>query len=321
MNAPCTLFTTVKAFAGHNRIIQRNALRNWRTLGLPGIILGNDAGAAEAAEEFGLLHIADIKKTEHGTPLLSDMFVKAQEAATTPLVCCINADILLPPTFLTALEAASLRWERFLMLGQRWDIDIDEELPAEAARPEALEALRKKRGTLHSPWGMDYFAFPRGMVQNMPPFAVGRPGWDLWLIWSVAAAGIPLLNATRGVPVLHQNHGYAHVPSGRKDTYSGPEGDVNMLLSRQDAPELHTAQAHASVYRAEWRFDGTRIMLDNSWGRLWWFIKNKMRSQGVKGLCLVLLCGVLGSERYDALRKKYLQLRKGDAAPPAKPEI
>ena len=316
MDTLCTLFTSTKPFSGHDAIIQRNALANWRALGLSCIIMGDDMGAAEAAREFGFQHLPGIAKTSYGTPLLNDMFEKAQANASTRLVCYINADILLPLSFLAALDLAAQRWENFLMTGQRWDVDVEEKLDFDGGWPERLAAVRRTRGKLHSPWGLDYFSFPRGMVRQMPPFAIGRPGWDTWLIWKLAERGVPLLNATQGLSVLHQNHAYKHVPEGVGATYSGPEGDENLRLSAEDAPDLNTA--YASTYRAEWCFDGERIKLDESWGRWWWFTKYRFFSY-IWNRTIAALRTIIGPEYYELLRAQYRKARKTDDTP-ARPE-
>jgi hypothetical protein len=301
MTSLCTVFASAKTFTGNARIAQYNSLKNWQALGLPVILLGDDEGMAEAAHTIGATHIAEIEKTDRGTPLLSDMFGKAQAAASTPFVCYINADILLPPSFLTALEAASQKWKRFLMVGRRWDVEIPAELSFDAGWVERLEALRLKSGKQHSPWGLDYFVFPRGAINSMPPFAIGRPWWDGWLIWTLAAAGMPLLNASQGVPILHQNHGYGHVPGGRGNTYFGPEGDVNQQLLLEIAPEY--SPVYASTFRPEWAFDGKNIALDESWARWWWYTRHRLKPRRVLKDCLRALLGevfyarVRGSDR------------------------
>jgi len=57
-----TFFTTAKPFAGHSRMIQRNATQSWKRI-FPdvGIILfGDEVGAAETAHEFALRNEADV---------------------------------------------------------------------------------------------------------------------------------------------------------------------------------------------------------------------------------------------------------------------
>ena len=304
MTVLCTLFSSAKAFEGHNKRSQYNALRNWRALGLPVILLGNDPGTTEAAALFDCLHIPDVKTTEYGTPLLDDMFEKARAAATTSIISYINADILLPPSFCEATNAASERWQEFLMIGQRWDVDIKEELSFDAGWPERLETLRKEKGTLHSPWGMDYFAFPRKLDFTMPPFSIGRPGWDGWLVWTLAEQKIPLLNASRGVRILHQNHEYHHVPSGSGQSYNGPEAEDNLRIYRQLAPNLDPV--YASPYRATWAFDGKAIVRDISLGRWHWYLRHQ---SNFRLFCKKLITALLGQKNATALIQTIRRLR------------
>jgi len=64
-----TIFTTAKPFRGHSGIIQRNALQSWKALqpDIEIILFGDDEGAAEAAEEFGLRHEEQVERNEWGT--------------------------------------------------------------------------------------------------------------------------------------------------------------------------------------------------------------------------------------------------------------
>jgi hypothetical protein len=231
-----TLFCSLKPFNGHNALIQRNALNNWRHVpGVTAILLGNDAGVAEAAEEFGFDHIPDISLSEYGTPLLDDIFNKAQTYAKTRLVCFINGDILLPYDFATVAEAVAERLPRFLMVGARWDVDVTEPLDFSQGF-SVLEEIRQARGLPHPPAGSDYFLFPKGMIDYMPPFRIGRQGWDNWLIGKTLRLKILVLDATKRITILHQNHDYKHVPGGISDSWLGaPESTQNMSLIQDDA--------------------------------------------------------------------------------------
>ena len=61
-----TLFTTAKAFAGHNEIIQRNALKSWTLLhpDIEIILFGKDEGAAELSRELGARSLHRSKKKQ-----------------------------------------------------------------------------------------------------------------------------------------------------------------------------------------------------------------------------------------------------------------
>src|SRR6187402_2209247 len=103
-----TLFTTAKAFKGHNALIQRNALQSWARLRpqTEVLLFGDDEGSAEIAQEFGFRHIPEVACNDFGTPLIGDIFEQAQKMASNPLVCYINADIILFDDFLPAVKYA-----------------------------------------------------------------------------------------------------------------------------------------------------------------------------------------------------------------------
>jgi hypothetical protein len=222
-----TLFSIPKAFDGDAAVRQRNALRSWAALDVAIVLFGDDDGVAEAAREFGAEHVPEIDRTELGTPLVSAAFERADGIARTPLLLYANADIVFFDDLVQSLRR--IAYPRFLALGRRRDVRVASELgPAEAA---ALVP----RAVLFTEYGIDWFAYPRGIPWAMPRFAVGRPGWDNWLIWRARQLSVPVVDATAVVTALHQEHGYAHVPGGPGSTWEGPEADANLaLLGRRE---------------------------------------------------------------------------------------
>ena len=93
-----TLFTIPKSFQSpHISLIQRNSIQSWLRLAprCEVILFGDDDGIAETAEEFGLEHIAGIKRNEYRTPILSEVFEQAQEIALMLLFQVHTRTILL----------------------------------------------------------------------------------------------------------------------------------------------------------------------------------------------------------------------------------
>ncbi len=225
-----TIFTTAKPFTGHAGIIQRNALTSWTQLQpRPEILLfGNESGAAEIAQELGLRHVPGIARNEHGTPRLDALFDQAQTLSTAPILCYANADIILMSDFIDGVATVS-RWrDRFLMLGRRWDVDLD--TTWDFKQPQsALQDLARKRGKRRGCSFVDYFVFPRGLYQDIPPLAIGRTRWDHWLVWKAESMRVPIIDATWSVIAVHQNHEYAH-PKGQAGIFGGEEAKRNMSL-------------------------------------------------------------------------------------------
>ncbi len=227
------IFTAPKPFTDpHIRTIQRNAIQSW--LRLPDvqvILVGEEDGLAETAAEFGLLHLPDVRRNQHGTPLVSSIFQLAREAAEAPLLAYVNADILLLPDFTEAARRAAARVENFLLVGQRWDLDVTEPLDfSEEGWAAALRQRAQQEGKLHPPAGSDYFIFPRRLFRDMPDFAIGRAGWDNWMIYKARRAGWPVIDGTPSVFIIHQNHDYHHLPGGVPH-YRQPETFENIRLA------------------------------------------------------------------------------------------
>ena len=212
---------------------QRNALKSWIALTpRPEILLfGDDAGIVETCAGFHVRHIPDVFKNEYGTPRLDGVFKKAREVARHPVLCYVNADILFTDVFLRAITRVMQWRSKFLAVGQRINIDLPEDL--DTARPDwarELERTAAEAGKPQPPEGSDYFVFPKNILVNMPPFVVGRPAWDNWMIYYFRKIGVPVVDISRAYKPIHQEHDYSHVPQRRDTPGSGPEGDSNIRL-------------------------------------------------------------------------------------------
>ena len=212
-----TIFTIPKPFRGDIDIIQKNAIRSW-TLLKPKceiILFGDEKGVSETAKEFGIKHILQIKKNEFGTPLLSSVFNLAKERANNNLLSFVNSDIILMDDFIRAVEEVRKRFSSFLIISQRWNLDIREAIQFNDAN-WALELRDSliKNGSGFT--GIDCFVFPRNLCPNFPPFLVGRLGWDNWFLYQAHILGIPSIDITKSVIAVHQNHDYSHYLGQKK---------------------------------------------------------------------------------------------------------
>jgi hypothetical protein len=153
------------------------------------------------------------------------------EKAKNRQMCYVNADIILMNDLLQATR--QIRFQNFLVLGQRWNIDLKKLWDFE--RPDweiRLRQLVVNHGDRHPPWGSDFFIFPRySSIGELPEFAVGRAGWDNWLIYRARKLCAPVIDVTRAVTVIHQNHEYWHIQEGRGYRSWGRESDRNLRLA------------------------------------------------------------------------------------------
>lgn len=230
-----TIFACPKPFTDpHIAIIQRNAITSWTLLRpRPEIILfGDEPGVAEICEQLGLTHVPEVERNEYGTPLLNDIFEKAQRLASYDVLCYANADIILMGDFIRAVQRVTMWRDRFLMVGRRWDVDITKPLSFE--QPDWEKQVRSLALNTNRPrsdeW-IDYFVFARSLLLEMPGFAIGRCAWDNWLVWRARSLKIPVVDVSSVVIAVHQNHDYSHHPEGEKGVWYGEEAKRNSDLA------------------------------------------------------------------------------------------
>jgi hypothetical protein len=262
-----TVFSVPKPFVGHIGVIQRNAIRSWTRLRpeCQVILCGDEPGTREAAAEFRAEWIPGIAQNEFGTPLVSSVFEVAEERATNRLLCYVNADVMLLSDFTGAARRVAAAELEFLMIGQRWDLDVTDEFVHKSEWEIDVRRRVTETGVLHPPWGSDYFVYPSGTIGPLPAFAVGRPAWDNWMIYDARRRGIPVVDATASVLVIHQNHDYAHVKMGSDGGWEGPEADRNRaLLGDGDRIFLLADATHRLLSSGLVPIPGGRILKDGA---------------------------------------------------------
>ncbi len=236
-----TLFSAPKPFTNpHIAMIQRNAIKSWTLLpDVEVILLGEETGLAEAAKELGVKHIPTVARNDSGTPLISSMVQLARENSHSDLLCIINADMILMPDFLEAAKQAVNLKDKFVLLSQRWDLDITQPIEFTEGWQNCLSSIIHRQGTLHRPAGSDFFHFPKFCYQDIPNLAIGRAGWDNWMIYKARQQKWPVIDCSPSVMLVHQNHDYSHLPDG-KSHYDHPDTNENIRLAGGQANIRYT---------------------------------------------------------------------------------
>ena len=207
-----TIFSIPKPFKDPHIInIQTNAIKSWAKLGpeVEVFLAGDDFGVAEFCQENNIHHIKDVKCNEFGTPLLDSTFELVRQKSKNQILMYINADIILTSDILPIFPF--LPAKDFLVVGQRWDLDVPNLINfSDKNWEEKINDEIKKRGALHPPAGSDYFIFPKDSFKNIPSFAVGRIGWDNWMIEEALAQGLKVIDVSPLAKIIHQNHDHRH---------------------------------------------------------------------------------------------------------------
>ncbi len=211
-----------------------NAIASWKSLGsrVEVVLYGREDGVSEICAQVGAVNVADVRTNPRGTPLVSDAIAHAATAFSSRLLMFANSDMMFCEDLLASVDHIAL--DRFLVVGNRINVDIEEDLDfsnSDAASRMRERALRD--GVMQPPEGSDYFIFPRLMQWRMPDLAVGRLGWDNWMMFRARQMHVPLIDATDSITAVHQNHNYGHVRSRKpgEGVVPGVEDDANRALA------------------------------------------------------------------------------------------
>jgi hypothetical protein len=195
------------------------------------VLVGDDFGTADIATELGLKHLPRVARNSSGTPLVSSIFELGQSVATAEHVCYVNADIILLSDFVGAVRSAVHDIPSCLLVGRRTEVRIETPIDfTDSGWERELRARAGSSGYLQQPSAIDYFVFRRGSFLGMPPFAVGRPRWDNWLLYEAKRSGLPLVDITPIATVVHQTHDYTHHVGGEAGVWKGLEARENAAL-------------------------------------------------------------------------------------------
>ncbi|HKV26036.1 MAG TPA: hypothetical protein VJN93_15690 [Candidatus Acidoferrum sp.] len=271
--AGLTLFGAPKPFLGHFGIIQRNAIASWTKLEpRPKVILfGAEEGAAECASELGLVHVAEIARNRLGTPLLPDLFTRAEALSDGDVMAYVNADIILPGNVSRAVDLIKKNHERFLAVGRRTNLLVTAPIDFSKDWEATLKKRVREAGQLESHTAIDLFIFSKGLFEQIPPLVIGRVWFDQWCIKYAREKRVPVIDITEFATLVHQNHDYSHVVGGKeKRVYGGEEAEEN-LRYYGSRPHTYTILSATHAMSATGRIK--RVYFRKGWNatryRLW----------------------------------------------------
>ena len=266
-----TIFTAPKPFTHpHINVIQRNAIRSWKMLeDVEVILIGDEPGIPAAAGELGVKNVREVERDDKGIPTVRSVMEIGHAAGSSSLLCYANADMILMSDLQDAAWQVSTLARDFLMVGQRWNLDVVEPLDFGPGWEGRLRGEVEQRGEFYQPWGIDYFVFPRHLYTQVPDFTIGRPAWDNWMVYHARQTWGLAVDATRSVLAVHQNHDYSHLPGnkppygsevarsnlakagGRRCVYNILDTNRELIAGRIRRPKFYLARL---LRRLEWLF-------------------------------------------------------------------
>jgi hypothetical protein len=236
-----TIFTCPKKFEKKIGVIQTNAINSWKSLDpkIQIILIGNDPTVKKFAEKNDVEFADGVQVNDYGTPYVDSIFEIAEKKSRYDILVYINADLILFNDFLDAVSAVRGGFRRFLVTGQRRDLEVNKLINFfDTESRETVYNLARQKGRKHGYTGMDYFVFKKRSLGHIPKFLIGRDEWDNWMVYNALIKGIKTIDATGGITAVHQNHGYFHLTRKKKSD----EESANDVLARGKTATLHDVQ-------------------------------------------------------------------------------
>lgn len=227
-----TLFTTFKTATEP----ERNAVDSWLNLHPETeVIIFTESDAELWSFSSRVKVVRNTKRHASGPPLLNHIFDQASRQSKHDVLCYCNSDIILLPEFLKAVSVLRNFASGYLGVSQRTDADIAMRIDFNDSESALLLDKCVSDGLTHPATGSDVFVFPRNQysVDAMPNLVVGRPGWDLWMIYDARRRFNKVVDLNSSKSVVHQNHpanynpknvehqvNRIHLPPGSANTFT-----------------------------------------------------------------------------------------------------
>ena len=228
-----TVLASPKRFIDSTKTLQDNAINSWiKQFGKENICLFGDNETKENSDRIGVNY--DRPETnESGLPLINSIFNIARNRFSTEYFLFINSDIILLSDLKNSVEMLSKRFmDGFLLIGRRTNLDVKEIINFSNKNIECeLREQASRNGKLVDLTSIDYFLFPHDSFKEIPPLRVGRAGYDnIIIFWAKKHEKIAVVDGTKSILAIHQNHNYGHVNGGKNEVYLGREAKENIAM-------------------------------------------------------------------------------------------
>ncbi len=201
----------MRPFRGETATLQRNAVRSWLAVrpACDIILIDDEADTTrEAVRDLPVRVVSDVTRSGLGVPLFDSMLEAGASAAMGDILVCTTADVLFPPNFAAAVSDAVDAMEGgdyLLVIGRR---NLTEPIALDLTDPDwctkACQSVKEDALTFRQ--GIDTWIYPTRVRLRPPPFPIGRHGTDGWAVYEMKRRGVPVIDLTPDVTLLHQHH-------------------------------------------------------------------------------------------------------------------
>lgn len=207
-----TLFSPMRPFRGEIAVVQRNAILSWLAAGskCDVILIDDEEGTTpDAVADLDVEVVREVKRSRLGAPLLGDLLKVGAQARANPIQAYNTADVILPPNFADVALACheAMGGKPYLAVAGRVDLQVPEHFDFNRSDWFAqVEDAVARHGEPHGHTAVDLWVYPTSPGIEAPPFPIGRHGTDGWVIYHMRTSGVPVIDLTEELLLVHQAH-------------------------------------------------------------------------------------------------------------------
>ncbi|CAC5380444.1 unnamed protein product [Mytilus coruscus] len=220
-------------------VCRNNTVKNWNLLqeNVERILFTNETDLTLRVKSMGW-KVLPVTKVASSTkvPVLKDMFYSAFEAEDSIFYAYANGDNIftsdLTETVKAILKSKLSDADDLLLIGRR--TDVRNVSTKEAINHDVLRNTAYSRGSIHSPYGIDYFIIKKSYpFLEFPDLVIGRPYVDSFLV-SEAVNRKPghVIDITLTSLAVHQVTLPGKQGVNEGSTYQDKDFNFNLLKSR-----------------------------------------------------------------------------------------
>ncbi|UOD35546.1 hypothetical protein DSN97_04270 [Deferribacteraceae bacterium V6Fe1] len=200
-----------KDFSDEFEIIQFNSINSWLDLSVENeVYLLCDNNFKKYQFPTKVKYIKGLEYTEHNKPCLKSAFELIKNNINANYIVFVNSDIILLDNFSkVAKKIIEEIKEDFLVVGKRININIQNKIDFRDIHWWDKIFNIGKESKEDTELSIDYFFFHRNFLNDrFPKLSIGGMYWDNWLISKAFRDKLILVDVSKAITALHQNHKY-----------------------------------------------------------------------------------------------------------------
>lgn len=244
-------------------LCRNTTVLNWRKFEpyITPILFTNITDLKQRVEQKGWKTLPVIK-TNSAIPVLKHMYLMASAHFKSTFYAYANGDILFTESLFKTMIAVVRCFEgqnkTILIVGQRTNVKNISKL--QAVSFDSLRRISAERGSLFTPWGVDFFITSANYPwKKMPDVVIGRVAYDNFIILESIRRNVVVIDATRTLLAVHHT-----TKSGNFEGHSKPNGSLNYVIINHYYSNTHVdfakGQVICSNYFSDYLKNGTIVI-------------------------------------------------------------